>query len=163
MIYYIKPLNPERNIGSSFNGANCKYETRSGIINNTFSHVVNATDYSPDIIRASKNLGIDPKYLSWLEEHKERRGMPGDPGYFCRETEKMSNIMAIRKLFGIQPGGKITLSMLKPYITFEKSDVDVEYILYCWVENKYPDLNQMLNDFNKLALNKNGAPKPNVT
>jgi len=163
MIYDIKPLNPERNIGSSFNGPNCKYETRSGIINKTFSNVVNPMDYSPDIIRASKNLGIDPFYLSSLEKQKEGRGRPGDPDYFCRETEKMSNIMAIRKLFGIQPGGKITLSMIKPYITFKKSSVDVEYILYCWIENKYPDLNQMLNDFNKLALNKNGAPKPNVT
>lgn len=164
MIYMIKPLNPEEQIGSSFDGDNCTYQSRGAIINNISSKTTNtSTNYSSDIIRASKNLGIDPKYLSYLEEDKKERGMFGDPDYFCRETEKMSNIMAIRKLFGIQPGGKITLSMLKPYIIGDKRSVDVEFILYCWIENKYPDFNQMLNNFNKLALNKNGAPEPNVT
>jgi hypothetical protein len=164
LIYYIFPLNPEKQIGSSFNGANCTYETRDAIINNVSSKTTNTSkNYSPDIIRASKNLGIDPKYLSWLEEDKKERGTYNDPDYFCRETENMSRIMGIRKLFGIQPGGKITLSMLKPYITRDKSSVEVEFILYCWIENKYPDLNQMLNDINQLALNKNGAPKQNVT
>ena len=162
LIYNIKPLNPEKQIGSSFDGTNCTYQSRGGIINNISSKTTNtSTNYSSDIIRASKTLGIDPKYLYWLEEDKKERGIPGDPGYFCRETEKMSNIMGIRRLFGIQPGGKITLNMLKPYIIGDKTSVDVEFILYCWIENKYPDFNQMLNDFNKLALNKNGAGKKN--
>ena len=34
MIYFILPLNPERNIGSSFNNTNCTYETRGAIMKN---------------------------------------------------------------------------------------------------------------------------------
>ena len=43
----------------------------------------------------------------------------------------MSNIMAIRSLFGIKAGGKITLNMIMPYIKLEKK-VEI-YIGFCYV------------------------------
>jgi hypothetical protein len=82
-----------------------------------------------------------------------------DPGYVCRETEKMSNIMSIRKTLNIKPGGVITYDMLKPYITLQKRDGDMDWILMCWAKNYFPDINIMLNKINQLAANQSKINK----
>ena len=74
-----------------------------------------------------------------------------DPGYSCRTTEKMSNIMAIRKHFNLKPGGNITKEMLIPYIEGDKNDTNIYWVLSCWALNGFPDINIMLNKINQLA------------
>jgi hypothetical protein len=162
MIYYIKPLNPDKNVGDSFNNANCNYESESTIKNTLVANSVNR-NFSENIIRAAKEIDVDPSHLSLWEMKKEYRKMVGDPGYFCRETEKMSNISALRRLLNLKPGENITLSMIKPFITGDKFNVDVEFIIYCWIEKGYPNLSGVLNNINQLALNNNIKSQENIT
>jgi hypothetical protein len=70
----------------------------------------------------------------------------------------MSNIMAIRSLFGIKAGGKITLNMIMPYIKLEKDSGNISWLLLCWAERGFPDINGMLDDINKLAFKQGDEP-----
>ena len=74
-----------------------------------------------------------------------------DPGYICRETEKASNIQSVRHLFNIKPGQNITPQMLKPYITGEKKDGNISWLLLCWASKGFKDIRLFLADINKLA------------
>ena len=76
------------------------------------------------------------------------------PGYACSENEKMSNIVAIRKLFNIKPGQNITLEMLKPYIKGEKHHTDISWLLFCWALKGFTDINILINKMNQLAQRK---------
>ena len=91
-----------------------------------------------------------------------------DPGYVCSETEKMSNIMAMRNLFGIKAGGRITSNMLIPYINNDKYNRNVSWFLLCWAQRDFADIDEMLDNLNKLAFNQGNEqpkigdlPKPN--
>ena len=98
----------------------------------------------------SKKLGTTSDTLkSLLRKAKFQENK--DPGYVCRETEKMSNIIAIRNLFGVKPGQNITKEMVLPYIKGEKDHTDVSWILTCWALRGFPDLSEMLNKINDLA------------
>ena len=117
----------------------------------------------------SKKLNVDYFYLAyWKKESIEEEKL--DPGYACRETEKMSNIFALRSLFGIKAGGKITLNMMMPYIIWKKDSTDVYWVLLCWAQRGFPDITGMLYDINKLAFNQGNKqpkigdlPKPNFS
>ena len=92
-----------------------------------------------------------------------------DPGYVCRETEKMSNIMSIRNLFGISAwffvgiiaSSGITLDMLMPYIQRKKHNSDVSWVLICWAQRNFPEINEMLDEINDLAI-KQGDEQPRI-
>ena len=114
----------------------------------------------PKIIEASKKLNLGYYDLDYWKE-LSIRSAGDDPGYICRETEKMSNIMAIRNLFGINAGGNITLNMIKPYIELEKESNNVHWVLLCWAQRGFPDITVMLNDINALAF-KQGNEKPKI-
>ncbi len=164
MIYEIKPLNPTKKIGSSFDSKNCNIESREQIKSNLSSNTKNNTkNYSPIINSTAKKLGVKPEHILHWEKETKRVKDPSDPDYICRETEKMSNIMSMRRTLNIKPGGNITYNMLKPYITSEKYDIDVFWFLCCWVEKGYPDFNQMLNNINQLALKKTESTNKNIT
>ena len=75
----------------------------------------------------------------------------------------MSNIVAVRKALGIKPGQNITFDMIKPYITKQKTNNDVSFILFCWTERGFTDLNQMLQNINQLALKQNNQSQQNNT
>ena len=95
------------------------------------------------------NINFDNLYYWWLISAKVDE--EETPGYSCRTTEKMSNIMAIRKHFNLKPGGNITKEMLKPYINRDKHQTDIFWVLCCWALNGFPDINIMLNKINQLA------------
>lgn len=151
ILYDIKPLNPEKQVGDVF------------VTNNTvkmspqdFFNVVNSTStVNQSIQDTSKKYGFNTNALSVLlsnaKYHEKRR-----PGYVCSETEKMSNIMALRKYLGIKPGENITREMLEPYISGEKEQVDIAFILYCWALKGFGDINVMLNKMNNLAYQNTG-------
>ena len=71
--------------------------------------------------------------------------------------------MSIRKTFNVGPGGNITYNMLKPYITRQKHNTDISWVLLCWAQNGFPDINQMLNKINQLAFNQNKKSNPSGT
>jgi hypothetical protein len=151
ILYDIKPLNPEKQVGDVF------------VTNNTvkmspqdFFNLANSTStVNQSIQDTSKKYGFNPyvlsQWLSWAKKNEKRR-----PGYVCRETEKMSNIMAIRKYLGIKPGENITREMLEPYISGEKEQTDIAFILYCWALKGFGDINVMLNKMNNLAYQNTG-------
>jgi len=166
MIYDIKPLNPEEKISSVFVKNNPEKKSKEQIKSSFFSSLSNKTAaYSSEITAAAKKLNVDPKYISIINEYKNDyiRDNPHDPGYICRETEKMSNITGIRRLLGIKPGQSITLNMIKPYITREKHSTDVTWLLLCWAQRGFTDVNQMWQNINQLALKQNNTPPTNPT
>jgi hypothetical protein len=113
IIYNIKPLNPGKKIKDAFVTNKTVKQTTQQI-----QSLPTSAAFETALIASSK-LGIDADYLNYWTK-RSNRAKPEDPGYVCRETEKMSNIMSIRKTLNIKPGGVITYDMLKPYITLKK-------------------------------------------
>lgn len=157
LIYYVKPLNPAKKISDAFVNKNTKIET----INNIFDINKLETIKDPKIMETSKKLNIPYYDLELWKDLSIKRGKEEDPGYICRETEKMSNIYAIRSLFGIKAGGKITLNMIMPYIKSEKNSGNINWVLMCWAKRGFPDIYEMLNEINEMAF-KQGNEKPKI-
>ena len=162
IIYDIMPLNPEEKIHDIFVTKNTKRATTKSI------EASGRTRINPDaqtLKRAAiviKSLGLDmgaSRLVGWKRQAEKQVSQ----AYICRATEKMSNIMAIRSLFKLNPGQNITIAMLKPYIERKKTHTDISWILLCWATNEFPDLNKMINRINTLAVNNTGTNRgPNV-
>ena len=159
MLYDIKPLNPAVQIGNVFVDSNTKKSTINSFFDfkknpkqKTFSY--DKKLFNPNEIAkldsTSTQIGVPFESLQHIlsnsKYHEKRK-----PGYVCRETEKMSNIMSVRNLFGVKPGQNITKEMLLPYIKGEKNNDDVSWVLACWALRGFPDLSEMLNKINNLA------------
>ena len=152
IIYNIKPLNPGKKIKDAFVTNKTVKQTTQQILGS-----LPATNAS--LKNTATKLGIDADYLNYWKKAADDNTKSEDPGYVCRETEKMSNIMSIRKTLNIKPGGVITYDMLKPYITRQKHNTDMDWILLCWAKNYFPDINIMLNKINQLAANQSKINK----
>jgi len=160
LLYQVKPLNPAKKISNVFVNKNQEIEPISNIFDITkLGSFVNknTVDYSKQMETASKKLNLSYLTLG-LWKAKAEKEEKEDPGYVCRETEKMSNIMSIRRFLGIQPKDKITLDMLKPYMTFEKNHTDISWVLMCWAQRGFPDDNAMLDEINALAFKQGDEP-----
>ena len=153
ILYDIKPLNPTVQVASVFTNPNTKLSTIETFFNfktpNNQSNQSRELDDS-QIKYTSSRVGSTPDTLNSLLRRAESAEKT-NPGYPCRETEKMSNIIAIRSLFNINSGENITQEMISPYINGKKNDTNVTWILYCWALKGFPDLNVMLNKMNDLA------------
>lgn len=163
IIYNIKPLNPAEKIRDAFVTSKTIKQTEQKIKTSLPDDKIK--QYSPNVIQTAKKIGVkndDIEY--WKSRINDPNGkINEDPGYVCRETEKMSNVMSIRKTFNVGPGGNITYNMLKPYITQQKHNTDISWVLLCWAQNGFPDINQMLNKINQLAFNQNKKSNPSGT
>jgi hypothetical protein len=53
--------------------------------------------------------------------------------------------------------------MIKPYITREKSSVDIYWLFLCWAQRGFTDVNQMWQNINQLALKQNNTSPTNPT
>lgn len=157
IIYNIKPLNPSKKIKDAFVTNKTVKQTTNQIQRSL--PATKKSSYPASLKNTATKLGIDTDYLNAWKEQADKREESEDPGYVCRETEKMSNIMSIRKTLNIKPGGVITYDMLKPYITREKRNTDMSWILMCWAKNDFPDINIMLNKINQLAKNQSKINK----
>jgi hypothetical protein len=155
MLYDIKPLNPEVQIANVFVNSNTKKSTIETFFDffKTSNQQSNQSMELRNIEINSKKVGTTSDTLKWLLR-KAKFEENNDPGYACRETEKMSNITSIRKTLGVKPGQNITKEMVLPYIKGEKNHTDVSWVLYCWALKGFPDLNGMLNKINDLAYQK---------
>ena len=146
ILYSIKPLNPEKQIGDAFINNNTKILTPQEIINQTLG----LQPYDTVFNQIPKKYGVTYQiYKTWNE--RVDLNSESDPNYVCKQSEKMSNIVAMRKLFKINPGQNITFEMLKPYINLEKKNINVSWFLMCWAKQGYKDIDTMLKDINLLA------------
>lgn len=148
LLYNFKPLNPHQQIQQVFVNSTTKRLKPDDIFGNISPEYIKRDQY---IEKVSKDLSlpVDSIY-DWYfnaEDHKTDE----DPAYACRETEKMSNIFSVRNTLGIKPGQNITADQLKPYITKQKHQVDISWILICWAMNGFEDLNNFLAKLNDLA------------
>ena len=152
-LYDIKPLNPSVKIGNIFVNDKTKKMTPSTFFSGNSSQN-NIESFSKNIESVAKTYNISEDSLYWWS-NKAKIIEKKTPGYICKTTEKMSNIMAIRKYFNLKPGGNITKEMLKPYIEGDigllKNQTDIGWVLLCWALNGFPDINIMLNKINQLA------------
>jgi hypothetical protein len=159
LLYYIKPLNPNVQIGDVFVDSNTEKSTPKTFFDSKENPKQKTFFYDKELFNpieiakldsTSNQIGVPSESLREIlryAKNKEKK----KPGYVCRETEKMSNIIAIRNLFGVKPGQNITKEMILPYIKGEKDHTDVSWILTCWALRGFPDLNGMLNKMNQLA------------
>ena len=164
MIYDIKPLNPAEKISAVF-GKNSPKKSKEEIKKEFISTPSNkAAKFSAEIIAAAKKLNVEPIHIARIKEiyNQTIKRYEHDPGYICRETEKMSNINGIRLLLGVKPGQNITLDMIRPYITRDELLTDFHWLLLCWAEKGFPDINQMLQKINQLALQQNTKSPKNL-
>ena len=157
-LYNVKPLNPSVKIGDVFVKEGTKKMTPKDFFNqnnaSTETKIQLNKNLNKSIEVVSKKYGVDEMVLhEWL--HYAKVNEKEDPGYSCRTTEKMSNIMAIRKYFNLKPGGNITKEMLNPYINKDKYQTDIYWVLSCWALNGFPDINIMLSKINNLAYQDN--------
>ena len=172
LIYHVKPLNPSKKISNVFVGKNKKPETMVSIFGFDKLEIPNIkTPLSllKHVEETSKKLDVYPSDLEMLKRESDAEEK-ADPGYVCSETEKMSNIMSMRRLFGIKAGGRITSNMLIPYINNDKYNTNVNWFLLCWAQRDFPDIDGMLDNLNKLALKQDDEkpkigdlPKPNFS
>jgi hypothetical protein len=170
LLYHVKPLNPAKKINNAFVAKNEEIDPMSNIFDitklgsfinaNTLDDSKRMEDASKKMEYASKNLNIPYTTLQHWKNASIVNGKK-DPGYVCRQTEKMSNIMSIRRFLGIQPKDKITLDMLMPYITTKQRHNDISWVLMCWAEQNFPDINVMLDEINALAF-KQGNKQPRI-
>ena len=155
ILYDIKPLNPEKQVGDVFvTNKTVKMSPKDFL--NVEKFIKNSKNtVSQSIQDTSKNYGFNTNTLSELLS-RAKNYEKEKPGYVCSETEKMSNIMAVRKYLGIKPGENITKEMLEPYISDYKHQTDISWILYCWALRGFGDVNVMLNKMNNLAYQNTG-------
>jgi hypothetical protein len=180
LLYHVKPLNPAKKISDVFVDKNEEIEPMDKIfdINKLLAPInSNTLDISKKIKDVSTKLNIPHNHLEYWKESSIERQNGKDPGYVCRETEKMSNIMSIRNLFGVTAGffsiiasGGVTLDMLMPYIQRKKYNTDVSWVILCWAHRNFPDINEMLDEINDLAIKQgdkqpkiSDLPKPNIS
>ena len=142
LLYYTKPLNPNTKIEDVF----------GTYVNNTTSSTGQTDASIKNIKQTSQNLGVDEKYLRTFYNLAKL-----NPGYSCKHTEKMSNIMSIRSLFNLKPNDKITFEMIKPYLMGQKEHTDVDWLLSCWASKGFPEINQVLGRINQLALQQTSS------
>lgn len=152
IIYNIKPLNPEKKLSNIFVKPNSKKETTHSISNSLVSSkALTNSNFDKDVLNVAKSLNTDPEIIdAWKKAVKEQI-QKGNKNYLCENTEKMSNIMSIRKLFNIKPGEKLTLQMLRPYIILDKHHTDIYWFLICWASKGFPNINKIIQKTNDLA------------
>ena len=153
----IKNGKPSADVDWYYNDIDAKYKT---------PELGSIEKWRKTIAKMSRELKEHPLLLSrilrdWFEDATEAK--PDDPGYRCRENEKMSNIFSLRKTFNMSPGDKLTTQMLKPYILKSKYDDDIAWLIFCWALNGFVDLKIFTAEFNQLAAKvdaeANGQPK----
>jgi len=178
LLYFIKPLNPERTIGSLFVTDKTKKDNIKSFFKNLVVDsaigmmnpltlagkkaydILTDKNVSPQVKvnfrEAVRTTGLDAETILWWYQ-TARKERP-DTGYVCRETEKMSNIMALRKYFNLKPGQNIAPAMLKNELTKMNPHTDAFWLLTCWALNGFEDLNKFTNRLNDLAYQKTGNP-----
>jgi hypothetical protein len=146
LITLIYPFNPESKFEDAFLTTQSKKLTPDNLLK------INSAknNSNPVIQKTATNLKINPDDLKWYLESATRMEKK-EPGYACGLVEKPANLMAMRYLFNLKPGQNITIDMIKPYITGEKHDDNVYWILCCWALNGFSDLQLLLSKLNKLA------------
>jgi len=145
-LYNIAPMNPDSKVNQIFKNKN---NFLDNIFKNKSEIQKTVDEYEED------NIGF--WYYAAKEEAKKK-----DTGYICRETEKLSNIQSIRKLFGVGPGQKLTKQMFEPYIRRDKDDINVYWYLVCWAHRQFPDLNKMMEKINELAFEYENSKENNI-
>jgi Zn-dependent peptidase ImmA (M78 family) len=155
ILYGIKPLNPEKQVGDVFVTDNTVKMSPKDFLN-VENFIKNSENMvNRNIQDASKKYNIRTDVLTELLS-RAKKFEREIPGYVCDESEKMSNIMAVRKYLGINPGENITKEMLVPYLSIDKHHTDIFWILYCWALKGFGDINVLLNKINSLAYQNTG-------
>jgi hypothetical protein len=160
ILYSFFPINPAIKIEGSFvNSQTQKLNASSTIGKFPRGGKINHSDRTIRLVQFSSAIkkdfpNVDNKTIDlvrdyWLSELEDERD---NESYICQKTEKMSNIMSMRKTFNVGPSDKITLDMIKPYVFGDEFNVDVFWFLLCWAKNGFVGLKETINKVNSLAI-----------
>jgi hypothetical protein len=173
ILFYYVPLNPENKVMQIYSS---KTATPYDSVKR-FDQVIQAN--SKSLLDDTKNLkGINMKNLTntskkynisqdilkkWYKESIGGTVLGSNSLYVCNDTEKMSNIMALRKILNISPSKNIQLKDLLPYINKQKENVDTMWLIRCWALNGFPDIEGWINKINQLAMNNKSTNNGTMT
>ena len=158
LLYFEHPLNPDDNVRRVFAGGHqeteaFKDEERINIL--LPKKEVNPLDKKLEYL--SSKYGFELFYLKRLVDLKNKYRIKNRE-YYCKETEKLSNIMSIRFTLNLKPGQDITLNMFRDlvngYYKFSADNqTDIDLFLICWADRGFRDPNLLLKQLNYLAAN----------
>jgi hypothetical protein len=168
------PLNPENKIQQIYSSKNTTlydpFKRFDQVVNISSSGVSEDPDKMEGI--NMENLKIVSKKYNILEETlmnwyktaliETRQGFQAN--YVCNETEKMSNIISLRKNLNLTPSKNFSYKDFLPFINKQKEDVDAKWLILCWSLNGFPDIEGWISRINQLAVQKSkSAPNNYVT
>ena len=168
------PLNPENKIQQIYSSKNTTLYDPFKRFDQVAKATLSGESEDPDKLEGinmgnlkevSKKYNISEKTLmDWYKTAliETRRGFQAN--YVCNETEKMSNIIALRKNLNLTPSKNFSYKDFLPFINKQKEDVDAEWLILCWSLNGFPDIEGWISRINQLAVQKSkSAPNNYVT
>ena len=180
LIYHIKPLNPDNKIRDTFvsnNTVKATEKTIKSALNRVFTinqdgqyelskHI--PREPSPAVMdrlvkgAKSQNSFLETHDVIYWVYHMLSLSHNDSSTYICSETELGSVITRMKEWFKLKPDTlKFPVKLLIPYIKLddtlskpEKDNIDIMWFLACWVKKGFPNLENLLNRINQLAVNK---------
>jgi hypothetical protein len=135
LLYFYFPLSPDNKINDVFSSKS-KSNKKSNTIN------------AQAIVNNKNEFNVN---LNWLDEYIKYLDETQGKDYACDESEKLSNLYSVRRLFNVKAYTNLTKNMFIPYINNEKSNTNVSLLLSCWAKQGYKDFNTFINGLNSLA------------
>jgi hypothetical protein len=165
------PLNPENKIQQIYSSKNTTLYDPFKRFDQVAKIAMSGGTEDPEKLEGinMENLKIVSKKYNISEETlknwyitalvQTRQGFTAN--YVCNETEKMSNIISLRKNLNLTPSKNFSYKDFLPFINKQKEDVDAKWLILCWALNGFPDIEGWINRINQLAVQKSKSTPNN--
>jgi hypothetical protein len=165
------PLNPENKIQQIYSSKNTTLYDPFKRFDQVVNMNLSGGSEDPDKLEGinMENLKVVSKKYNISEETlmnwyktalvQTREGFTAN--YVCNETEKMSNIISLRKTLNLTPSKNFSYKDFLPFINKQKEDVDAKWLILCWSLNGFPDIEGWINRINQLAVQKSKSAPNN--
>jgi hypothetical protein len=165
------PLNPENKIQQIYSSKNTTLYDPFKRFDQVAKIAMSGGTEDPEKLEGinMENLKIVSKKYNISEETlknwyitalvQTRKGFTAN--YVCNETEKMSNIISLRKNLNLTPSKNFSYKDFLPFINKQKEDVDAKWLILCWALNGFPDIEGWINRINQLAVQKSKSTPNN--
>jgi len=165
------PLNPENKIQQIYSSKNTTLYDPFKRFDQVAKIAMSGGTEDPEKLEGinMENLKIVSKKYNISEEtlknwyitalFQTRQGFTAN--YVCNETEKMSNIISLRKNLNLTPSKNFSYKDFLPFINKQKEDVDAKWLILCWALNGFPDIEGWINRINQLAVQKSKSTPNN--
>ena len=166
------PLNPENKVQQIYSSKNTTLYDPMKRTDQVVSATLSGVGEDPDKMEGinMENLKVVSKKYNISEETlmnwyktaliQTTRSLTSSY-YVCNETEKMSNIVALRKNLNLTPSKNFSYKDFLPFINKQKNDDDADFLIMCWALNGFPDIEGWISRINQLAVQKSKSTPNN--